>query len=44
VGIGLTRPGVADDELVVFDSDRGYGNDGDRISRVLLWLLGRWGA
>ena len=35
----LTCSGVADDELVVLDGDRGHGNDGDRISSVLLWLL-----
>jgi len=44
VGIRLTGPGVPDDELVEFDGDRGYGNDGDGIPGVLLWLLGRWGT
>lgn len=42
MGIGLTGPGVPDDELVVFDGDRGYGDDGDWISGALLRLLGRW--
>ena len=41
---GLTCSGVPDDEVVVFDGDRGHTNDGDRISSGLLWLLGRWGA
>ena len=41
---GLTCSGVPDDEVVVFDGDRGHTNDGDRISSRLLWLLGRRGA
>lgn len=39
--IGLTCSSVADDELVVFDGNRGHANDGERISSVRLWLLGR---